>query len=224
SVLINSGEQADADPGQKPVKTAVIMTVNVIQWCLYYPGVLDLKDLNLPAAGADSYRDSLAAYRQGDLLTALTAYPSHRAPNSSSERVYRAGLYLVVGQVEKAKRLLRGISPGTPGREVLSTLIAAVTLQAKSSGKPAGTASEWIAESYYRQSRNDLKDALEAAKRATVLDPQFGFAWTRVGELEFSFGRVPQAKEALAQGLILAPRNPAAHALQGFLLSAENDI
>src|SRR5262249_50211375 len=46
----------------------------------------------------------------------------------------------------------------------------------------------------------------------------------RVAELQFSFGRIPQAKEALERGLVLAPRNPAAHALQGFLLSAENDI
>ena len=45
SVLVRSGERADADPGSKPTKTAVIMTVNVVQWCLYYPGVLDLKDL-----------------------------------------------------------------------------------------------------------------------------------------------------------------------------------
>ena len=52
----------------------------------------------------------------------------------------------------------------------------------------------------------------------------FGFAWTRVAELEFSFGRVPQAKKALERGLSLAPRNPAAHALRGFLLSAENNI
>ena len=37
-------------------------------------------------------------------------------------------------------------------------------------------------------------------------------------------GPVPQAKEALEKGLRLAPRNPSAHALQGFLLSAENDI
>ena len=45
-----------------------------------------------------------------------------------------------------------------------------------------------------------------------------------MAELEFSFGRVPQAKKALAEGLRLAPRNPAAHALSGFLLSAENNI
>ena len=224
AVLIHSGEQADADPGQKPVKTAVIMSVNLIQWCLYYPGVLDLGDLQLAAGNQDAVGSSVASYSQGDLLNALQNYPSHRLPPTSGEKVYRAGLYLVVGQVDKAKRLLRGIRPETPGYDALNTLIAAVTLQAKTSNKPPTTASDWIAESYYRQSKSDLKGALEAAKHATDLDPEFGFAWTRVAELQFSFGRVPQAKEALDRGLRLAPRNPAAHALRGFLLSSENNI
>lgn len=222
SVTVRSGEKAEADPGRKPTKTAVIMTVNLVQWCLYYPGVLDLNDLNLPSPIQNALGGSLAAYSKGDLLGALESYPSHRSPGSVAENVYRAGLFLVVGQVEKAERLLRGVRSDTPGREALITLIAAVKLQTKATDIPPRTASDWVAESYYRQSKTDLAGALDAARRATVLDPKFGFAWTRVAELEFSFGRVPQAKTALAKGLTLAPRNPAAHALQGFLLSAEN--
>src|SRR4029077_15105329 len=81
-----------------------------------------------------------------------------------------------------------------------------------------------IAESYYLQSQANLPAALEAAKRATEIDSEFGFAWTRVAELQFSFGRVPQAKSALKKGIQLSPRNPAAHALLGFLFAAENKI
>jgi tetratricopeptide (TPR) repeat protein len=224
SVLVQSGERADVEPGRKPTKTAVIMTVNLVQWCLYYPGVLDLNDLKLSSGTRDALRESLTAYNQGDLLAALKAYPPHRSPTSSAEKSYRAGLFLVVGQVKKAERLLRGISQDAPGREALSTLIAAVTLQTKASAGPPRTASDWVAESYYRQSNKDLAGALEAAQHATAVDQTFGFAWTRVAELEFGFGRVPQAKEALEKGLNLAPRNPAAHALRGFLLSAENNI
>ncbi|MGH8094561.1 MAG: TonB-dependent receptor domain-containing protein [Chthoniobacterales bacterium] len=224
SVVVQSGERADVEPGRKPTKTAVIMAVNLVQWCLYYPGVLDLNDLKFSSATRDALRESLAAYNQGDLLNALKTYPGHRSPASSAERVYRAGLYLVVGQVEKAERLLREISEDAPGRAALSTLIAAVTLQTKSGGKPTRTASDWVAESYYRQSKNDLAGALEAAQHATAVDQTFGFAWTRVAELQFSFGRVPQAKKALERGLSLSPRNPAGYALRGFLLSAENNI
>ena len=37
-------------------------------------------------------------------------------------------------------------------------------------------------------------------------------------------GQTPLAKKALAKGLNLAPRNPAAHALRGFILSAEDKL
>lgn len=222
SVVARSGERADVEPGGKPRKTAVIEAINSIQWCLYYPGVLDLKDLKLSPGARNALSASLSAYGAGDLLGALKEYPGKRVPDSLPEKTYRAGLFLVVGQVQKAERLLRGVNRDAPGREALATLIAAVTLREKA--RTPKTASDWVAESYYRQSKADLPGALEAAQRATAIDPTFGFAWTRVAELQFSFDRVPQAKTALAKGLDLAPRNPAAHALRGFLLTAENDI
>ena len=65
--------------------------------------------------------------------------------------------------------------------------------------------------------------ALEAAQRSIDVDSSFGFAWTRRAKLEFSFGKIPQAKKLVEQGLLLSPRNPAAHALRGFLFSAQNN-
>jgi len=221
SVLVHSGEQANAEPGHKPTKTAVIEAINVIQWCLYYPGVLDLNELGFSAARQAS-NASLAAYAQGDLLVALKNYGGGN--DSGADKVYHAGLLLAVGQVPKANALLRQVTPGTPGREALLTLIAAVTLKPRPTAEPPRTASDWVAESYYRQSKADLPGALEAAQRATAIDSSFGFAWTRVAELQFSFGRIPQSKDALEKGLALSARNPAAHSLRGFLFSAENKI
>src|SRR5207248_1185384 len=86
------------------------------------------------------------------------------------------------------------------------------------------TASEWLAQSYYEQAQAKLENALAAAKRATELSPSFGFAWTRVAELEFSFGRTYDAARGLEKGTELAPRNAAAFALRGFVLSAQNRI
>ena len=224
SVLVRSGEQANAEPGRKPTKTAVIEAINSVQWCLYYPGVLDLNDLAFSAAEKHALEQSLSAYRAGDLLVALKAYPRSRVSGSNADQIYHAGLFLVVGQVGKAERLLREVRQDSPGRDALATLIAAVTLKPHEGGAEPSTASGWIAESYYRQSKADLAGALEAAQHATQTDPSFGFAWTRIAELEFSFGRVPQSIQALEKGLTLSPRNPAAHALRGFLSSAENKI
>jgi tetratricopeptide (TPR) repeat protein len=220
SVLITSGEQAKVDVGGAPRKTAVLDATNIIQWCLYYPGVLDLKELGY---SRDASR-SISAYNEGDLLAALTAYGHRTHSGSNVDKVYHAGLLLAVGRVDKAKPLLDAAGPGTPGRQALLTLIAAVTLKPRPDSNPPRTASDWIAESYYLQSQANLPAALEAARRATEIDPEFGFAWTRLAELHFSFGRTPQAKAALEKGVSLSPRNPAAHALLGFLFSAENRI
>src|SRR6266404_5825162 len=220
SVVVTNGEQAKVEVGGAPRKTAVLEATNVIQWCLYYPGVLDLKELGY-SRRMDS---SINAYNEGDLLRALAAYGHRTHSGSNADKVYHAGLLLAVGRVDKAKRLLDSASSGTPGRQALLTLIAAVTLKPRPDSNPPQTASDWIAESYYLQSQASLPAALGGARRATEIDPDFGFAWTRMAELQFSFGRVPQAKTALEKGVQLSPRNPAAHALLGFLFAAENKI
>ncbi|KAF5408487.1 MAG: Tetratricopeptide repeat protein [Candidatus Udaeobacter sp.] len=224
SIIVQSGERSEIEPGAKPVKTPVTNAIDSAQWCFYYPGVLDLNDLGLSPSEQDRLRESLSAYGQGDVLRALGEYPHSRVPASSGEKVYRAGLFLVAGQVRKAENLLHELDENAPGRQALSTLIAAVTLKEKSTSTPPQTATDWIAESYYRQSKSDLAGALQAAERAANLDANSGFAWTRVAESQFNLGRVPEAKIALETGLKLAPRSPAAHALRGFVLSAENNL
>ena len=77
-------------------------------------------------------------------------------------------------------------------------------------------ASQCVALSYYLQSQHDLAGALSAAVRATVISPRFGFAWERVAELEFSFGRIAPAERALERALASSPKNAQGHALRGF--------
>lgn len=48
-----------------------------------------------------------------------------------------------------------------------------------------------------------------------------GFAWTKLAELEFSFGCNAAADDALKRGVDLAPQNAQAHALSGFVWSAQ---
>ena len=108
----------------------------------------------------------------------------------------------------------------------LRRVIAAVKFQIDSRAldlrRSDALATELLAESYYLQSRSQLQAALDAARKAVHQSPQFGFGWVHVAELEFSFGRVPEARQALAKGLEFSPRNAQGQALKGFLLSAEN--
>jgi tetratricopeptide (TPR) repeat protein len=83
-----------------------------------------------------------------------------------------------------------------------------------------------MAASYFQQSlairETSLERALALARQAATNSPNFGFAWERVAELEFSFGRLTPALSDLEKSLALAPRNAQALALKGFILSAEN--
>jgi Flp pilus assembly protein TadD len=217
-----SGEAATVEAGQTPRRTTVVNALNVIQWCLYYPGVVDADELGLSAAVQQDLAASLAAYRSGDLLAAQANYPTARTPGSDAEKIYFAQLLLASGQVAQADAQLAGLNASAPLAGALREVVAAVKNQAWVRGAGSSLASEWLADSYYLQSRGKLNDALAAARRAVAQSPNFGFGWARVAELEFSFGRVPAANDALGQALNLAPRNAAAVSLKGFLLAANN--
>ena len=108
----------------------------------------------------------------------------------------------------------------------LRQLIAAVKRQPNPAVVRPQLATEFLADSYYEQSRAvpgiSLPAALDSARRAVTNSPDFGFGWERVAELEFSFGHTSRALEALDKSLVLAPRNAQALALKGFLLAAQN--
>jgi Tfp pilus assembly protein PilF len=238
SIRIKSGEQGVALLGQMPTKTAVIDTTNVVQWCLYYPGVLDLDELQLTADEQNTLSASLAAYRSGDLLRAVAAYPADRVPASDPEKIYLAALLLAVGQVTPAEALLNSIAK-TVGRDssphrlsiALQLVVASVLrrtpppdLALRAPRLAPAFATELLAESYQLQLEFRLDDALVSAKRAVEKSPRFAFGWARVAELEFSEGRIQPALAALEKSLAWAPRNAQALALKGFLLSAQNKI
>jgi tetratricopeptide (TPR) repeat protein len=221
SVVLHSGESGEAAIGEAPRKTAAIEAANIIQWTLCYPGVLDAEEIGLGGKMRGDLDDSVTAYAQGDLLGALKTFPAEAA---DSHRLYHAAVLLAVGRVDEAKIELAGVPAGDPGRNALEEMIAAVTLQAWTAPAAPRTAGEWMAASYYKQSKGDLEGARAAALAATKAAPNSGYAWTRLAELQFSFGRIPPALDALNRGLALSPRNAQAWALRGFLLSAQNEI
>lgn len=233
TLLVTNGQQAAVDFGQAPVRTAGFQARNLLQWCFYYPGVLDLADLSLTTEERETLAASLAAYSAGDLLQALAQYPSSREPHSGSERAYYAALLLSVGQVERAEVVMSALSDRDtsegPRRiaSALRQLIAAVKGEAAPAMENVQLATEFLANSYYEQSsavrQISLERALLMAKQAVAISPAFAFGWERVAELEFSFGRTSRAIEALEKSLALASKNAQGLALKGFLLTAQNN-
>jgi Tfp pilus assembly protein PilF len=226
---LTNNQQASVEPGQAPVRSAGFIANNLLQWCFYYPAVVDPDELPLTTDEQRNLADSLAAYRNGDLLAALAKFPAG-TPGSDAGKMYHAALLLSVGEVEQTGALLASLpkNSGRTGRlaDALRELIAAVKRQSVVTASGPQLASEFLAGSYYEQSVGtngpSLKSALHFARQAAAISPKFGFAWERVAELEFSFGHTAQAQAALDKSLALAPRNAQALALQGFLLAAQN--
>ncbi len=227
ALSLKNGEQATIQAGRAPVKTAVLETTRLVQWYLYYPGVLDVSELGLTELQQRDLVGTLTAYQAGDLPNALRLYPAGRIPTTPAEKLYRAGLLLSVGEVPQAETLLLAPEIAADTRDTrlaaaLREVIAAVQFRPSPTNPQPQTASEWVARSYLLQSRFDLVGALLSAREAVKLSPNFGFAHARVAELEFSHGRTRETAAALDQALQLSPRNAQALALQGFVRAAQN--
>jgi tetratricopeptide (TPR) repeat protein len=221
TITLESGEKGAARPGQRPIKTALIDAVNFVQWSLYYPGVLDPDELRLDPSSR--FADSLAAYCSGGLVTAFALCPTNIGSANVNERLYHAALLLSAGQVTNCEALLLG-EPDNPMTLALRYVIAAVKSEKISGAATGSSPSQCLGFSYYAQSQHDLEGALKAAQRAVSLSTNFAFALERVAELQFSFGRIAAAEEALGRSLRVASNNAQAHALRGFLLAADNRI
>lgn len=227
TVVLRNGQRGIAVPGQAPVASPGMAVLGSIQWCFYYPAVLDVDELRMTEEFGRALAASLAAFRDGDLRRALAEYPAGSEPGSDAERVYRAALLLTVGQVEAAESLLAQLQAASDLGAALRLLIAAVRGEVWSGPVSPTLASEWMALSYYRQSRiaddrHALEGALEAACSAVTRDPDWGLAWARRAELEFGSGRTGSARRSLVRALALSPHNAQAIALDAFLISARN--
>jgi tetratricopeptide (TPR) repeat protein len=230
TLTLLAGEAGEAAPASIPKRIpGRLDAVSRFQWCLYYPVVLWLNDASLSSPELAQLESSLNAYRAGAIDRALRLYPESREPRTDSERAYLAALVLASGEVSRAEQLLNGAKPDFMPRRALTRLVAAVQGRELPDAFLPRSASEWMAQSYYLQSRSEvdlrmLEGALAAARAAATNAPDFGAAWARLAELEFSFGRTATASAALDRALTLSPENADALATKGYLLAAQNRV
>src|SRR5439155_14591584 len=180
-LILKTGQAAEVGPGTPPGQVPMREATDLIQWCFYYPAVLDPRELEFSVEQQTALADSLEAYRSGDPNAALEKYPADRPPASDTERLYRAALALAAGEVTFAEQLLVSTDSANVGR-VHALRSALVELIAVVKGRPRvelapdgeGSSSRWLAESYRLQSDSDLNGALKGARRAVELSPGFG--------------------------------------------------
>ena len=219
AVDLTSGELGIAEKGRAPRKTAVLDASREIQWFLYYPGIAD--PAGFKGLGG-RFAASHAAYATGDLLGALVRLPQAR---SEEEFRFSAAVKLASGRIDEVEAGMKMAGPG-PLTESLRLLIEVVKRPAGDMAdlRAPATPEGRMALSYALQSRGDLVAALAAAREALATSPEFGFAWARVAELEFGFGRRAEAVSAVDRALEFTPRNAQALSLKGYLEMSNNHI
>lgn len=111
-----SGQVITARRGEPPQPTAAVRFGDwtAVQWALYYPAILDPRDLDWSAAPDSAITSAWDLYRRGNLPQALAAYPADRTPASPAERVFLAALLLSAGNVEEARTWLDAIPEADP--------------------------------------------------------------------------------------------------------------
>jgi cytochrome c-type biogenesis protein CcmH/NrfG len=258
AIPVETGQIGTVLPGRPPEKRPLIeASENIIQWILYYPGVLDISDLPEELLRDPELESSITAYQRGNLLGAAAALPD-RQPRSQAEALFHAAALLAIGQVQEVENLLQQAAPPAQNEtlsriaQALRVLIAAVKFQPAHREEKPMLPTEWLAESWYQQSRAGitgeteafapweatlyearrtrsgatfqyLENARTAARQAVMLQPDFGFGWARLAELEFSFGRTGEALEALDRAFRIGhTENAQASALRGFLAQAQH--
>ena len=225
TVAVRSGERGRAEPSAPPTKTAVIDAVSTIQWCLYYPGVIDPAEFDPSVHPGSPLFPALTAYRRGNPVAAVARFPFSQTETMGQQaRLFAAALALSVGRAEEIGTILQKKDRQTPVGLALEELVATVQGRKPGAINQPLSASQWLARSYTEQAAVRLEAAREAALKATELSPEFGYAWARLAEMEFSFGRLQQMDAALEKARRLSPENAQAIALQGFVLAGRHQM
>ena len=231
----SSGDVIFAETRSAPRRTLGNALTNraAVQWILTYPAILEPSDVSLTPEQKTRWDQALNLYKSGAFIAALEIAQTLGPPTSPAEYLLQAALRLASSDVPGFEQLALQIPDDAPEarfRAALQETVRAVQflLPAGSSGELSleaplhKTATEALAASYRLQSQGRLRPALEAARRATVLAPDCGFAHARLAELEFAFGHLTIARSELAQARRLSPKHASALGLDGFVLAAES--
>ncbi|PWB48987.1 MAG: hypothetical protein C3F12_00365 [Candidatus Methylomirabilota bacterium] len=221
AVVVRAGEEATARVGERPSKTLLLKPIDAVQWSLYYPGIVSVRDYPLTGVAPHRLPERLADAEQrvasgpadpGARLTlaeilfdlgrqkdARTEFEKTLALDPGSPRAL-AGLgwaYLVEGRIEEALRAFRQATPPT-----LSALVGE-------------------ANALYRLNRFDEMDEVIAeAKSRFPSSPQ---PPTQAALLYLIQGRVAEARQELEHALTLDPGYAPAHGLRSNIALVRNE-
>ncbi|MGA1870041.1 MAG: TonB-dependent receptor domain-containing protein [bacterium] len=231
-LLLSSGESAIATADCAPISHLVALSLDTVQWALYYPPVLETRPDTAPA----TIRDSVYCFTQGDVKGAfsfLDDLPSER--RDVAFYLYGASLFLYVGRVENAQGNIRqalNMEPANGLAFALQSIIdvtqnkkeeALLLAQKAIDGTPDSIA-PYISLSYAYQAFFELGKALESMYKAVKVDPENALAWARLAELQLSRGDLDKATESAEKAATLNPRLARTQSVLGYAYLSKIDI
>ena len=243
SATVKAGEEAVTIAGQPPVVRIPVRPRDAIQWAVYYPPILSLRDLHLQAPEGLSETDwrsmvqrSIHSYNEGDFGKAFAALEG--APAGIDDPrfyAYRASLLLSVGRVDLAKSDIEQalkLAPNNGLALALQSMIAVVQNEKEAALKLAMEAAQTepesvgvkIALSYAEQANFKLDEALASVQQAVKLDPDASLAWARLAEVWMAQGYLDKALEAANQAAALNPKEVRIQTVLGFAYLTEIKI
>ena len=238
-ISLTNGQSVVADAGGAPTLSAQVRPWDAVRWALHYPLIVDFSML-LDAELSGQWREGLAKsvdhFRAGDVTAALAELES-LPKDLVNERIeiYRAELYLTVGQVAQARSVLEAVlgRDASNGEAIaLKAIIAVVNNESKQALALAQDAvdaspdslSPLLAMSYAQQATFDLKQALQTIERAVTLAPQSALVWARLAELKLMFGSLDQAVAAAQRAVEISPNLARTQSVLGFSHLSHIDI
>jgi tetratricopeptide (TPR) repeat protein len=233
-VLVAAKEQAIAKPGEAPRKVVIINPRDAVQWALYYPPLIDYRQVPYPEGpDAQAIRRALEHYRRGALpetLRSLEQVPPER--RDARFFTLRAGLLLSVSQVAEARADIEEAlrqNPSEATAHALRSIITLVQNQKKEALRLARQAVELepqspvpqVALSYVYQATFDLEKALKSLEQAAKLAPEDALIQARLAELELSRGELERALKAARRAVAFDPELTRTQTVLGFAYLAQ---
>ncbi len=229
-LVLTDGQSAVAKSGVAPALRVVARPRDAVQWAIYYaPVIYDPPSLDAGSESQQMIRESIDAYRKGDLERAFASIDGIADSDirNADFFTYRASLLLAVGSVEAAQADIdRALSLAANDPDALS--LQAVMAVAHNEPKRASelaqravasdprSATARIALSYAQQSEFNLRGARASLENAVELEPENALAWARLAELHSSFGDLTDALAAAQRAATLEPNLARTQTVLGF--------
>jgi tetratricopeptide (TPR) repeat protein len=175
---------------------------------------------------------AMAYYQQGDAQSFFETIGKVDPSRSSLAATQRAFSDLLYGNVDDARRLLDGVPSTDPNYSLAQGLLSNVHLAQNNKAEALSAAqralqagprspSAYLNLSLVQQSNFQIPEALQSARKALELDPEYVTAQVQVAKLLFSTGDSGRAEAIARQGLARNSAEPALNSLLGFILLAQ---